>query len=252
MSDKGVGLGTAFRGTAIPWIQNNRGYVIFGLGCACLLGLSFFAWYQWRGYVERRAYEKIYPYQADFETAYQKANGENHRRGVVSLSDIFTRRESPPFVYSEEMKKKSEDYEKALKSLGNIAASAVSAVDLADFYHKAGERKKAMALLSFFLQRNLSSSVQALIRFQLAGLYMDEKNCEKALPLLLQIIKDKKARPFHPESRLRYGLCQEQMNASALAEEAYTEIMKEYPGSVTAGTAEIYLRLFKIEGRSGK
>lgn len=241
----------------VLWIQEHLKPILIGTGLICMLGLSAFAWFQWERHREKQAYDRIYLYQAALEKAHKKVNGENYKRGRKNITDFFKPKDDKPFVYSEDMKKKAGDYEKAIKEGQNTLAAAVSAIDLADFYYQAGEKGKAISLLSSFAQRKKrflpvffrgrpSSSVYTLIRFQLAGFYMNKKNCKKALPLFSAITETKKAKPFYPEAWLQMGLCYEQLQDVAQVEEMYGKIKDQSPDSAIAQTAEVYLRLFKI------
>ncbi|MCY4513495.1 MAG: hypothetical protein OXB86_07385 [Bdellovibrionales bacterium] len=257
MADKGLEQRVA------SWIQKHFRNILFGIGFICVSGLSAFAWFQWEEYREQKAYNRIYIHQSAFEKAYKKANGDNHKRGARSVVDFFKPKKEVPFVYSNEMKTKAGQYEDAIRSNQSALAGAAAAIDLADFYYQAGEKEKALALLSLFSHRqqkfllslfgkNRSSSVYTLLRLQLAGFYMDKKNCEKALPLLSMITETKSAQPFHPEAWLQKGLCYEEMKDVFRVEEAYGTIKANYPDSPVAQTAEVYLRLFKISQKYNK
>ena len=239
------------------WIQNHLKAILFGTGFVCILGLSTFAWVQWERHQEKQVHDRIYIYRSALEKAHKKANGENHKRGVKNIADFFKPKKETPFVYSDDMKAKAGKYEEAIKKDQKTLAAAAAAIDLADFYYQAGEREKARSLLSLFShgKRNVlsvlfeekkSSSVYTLLRLQLAGFYMDEKNCEKALPLLSLVANTKHAEPFHSETWLQMGLCYEQLKDSFKVEETYGKIREQYPESSVAQTAEVYLRLFKI------
>ena len=241
----------------ILWLQEHWKPIVFGMGLICVLGLSAFAWFQWKGHQEKQAYDRIYIYQAALEKAYKAANGENYKRGRRNITDFFKPKADKPFVYSEEMKRKAGDYERAIQMDQGTLAAAVSAIDLADFYYQTEAKEKAVSLLFPFAHRkadflsilfegNRFSSIYTLIRFQLAGFYMNEKNCEKALPLLSAITETKRAKPFYPEAWLQMGLCYEQLQDVARVEEVYGKIKDQYPDSIIAQTAEVYLRLFKI------
>ena len=244
---------------AALWIQDHLKGVVFGLGAVCVFGFCVFALFQWRESREKRVYNEIYVHRSALERAHKKANGENHIRGRKNIADFFQRKKPSPFVYSEEMKAGAVAYEKALRANQHSPAGAVGAVDLADFYYLAGEKEKALSLLSLFsapssgfFRRKRDGSVGALVRLQLAGFYMNEKNCEKALPLLFAVTETKKAEPFHPPAWLNIGLCHERLKDTARVEEAYGNIISKYPESASARTAEIYLRLFKISQKQNK
>ena len=239
------------------WIQDYLKPLLFGTGLICVLGLSAFSWIQWEKHQEKQAHDRIYIYRSALEKAYKKANGENHKRGAKDIADFFKPNKEEPFIYSDDMKAKAEKYEEAIKKEQKTLAAAAAAIDLSDFYDQAGEKEKAVALLSLFSQkkRNVlsvlfgkksSASVYILLRLQLAGFYMDEKNCESALPLLYLVTDTKDAEPFHPETWLQMGLCYEQLKDSSKVEETYIKIKEQYPENPAAQTAEVYLRLFKI------
>ena len=247
----------------ILWLQKHFKSILIGAGTVCASGLAAFVWFQWGEHKEKQAYNKIHIYQSAFEKAYKEANGDNYKRGAKSVVDFFKPKKEAPFVYSNEMKMKVGPYEDAIRANQKTLAGAAAAIDLADFYHQAGEDKKALSLLSLFSHRtqnflpflfgkNRSSSVYTLLHLQLAGLYMDQKNCEKALPLLSIITNTKSAQPFHPEAWLQKGLCYEEMKDVFRVEEAYGIIKDNYPDSSVAQTAEVYLRLFKISQKYEK
>ena len=245
------------------WIQDHLKPILFSTGFICVCGLSVFAWFQWEKREEKQAYDRIYIYQSAFEKAYKKANGENHKRGAKSIVDFFKPKKDTPFVYSDEMKTKAGKYEEAIRKDQKALAGAAAAIDLADFYNQVGEREKALSLLTLFSHRSQNflsflfkekhfSSVYTLIRLQLANFYMDEKDCEKALPLLSLVTETKNAKPFHPETWLQIGLCYEQIQDTLRVEETYEKIKAQYPDSPVAQTAEVYLRLFKISQKYKK
>ena len=244
---------------AALWIQDHLKGMVFGLGAVFIFGFCVFALFQWRERNEKQAYNEIYAHRSALDRAHKKANGENHIRGKKNIKDFFQLKEEGPFIYSEEMKNRAAVYEKALRVHQHSPAGAVGALDLADFYYRAGEREKALALLSLFeetssgfFRRKRDGAVGALIRLQLAGFYMNEKNCEKALPLLAAVTETKKAEPFHPPAWLNIGLCHERSKDRVRVEEVYGKIMKKYPESASARTAEVYLRLFKISQKQNK
>ena len=245
------------------WIQDHLNPILYGTGFICVCGLSVFAWFQWENQEEKQAYDRIYSHRSALEKAHKKSNGENHKRGAKSIADLFKPKKEAPFVYSDEMKIKAEKYEEAIRKDQKTLAGAAAAIDLADFYNQAGEKAKAISLLtlfshrsqgllSFLFKRKHSSSVYTLLRLQLANFYMDEKNCEKALPLLSFVTETKNAKPFHPETWLQMGLCYEQMQDILRVEETYKKIKDQYPDSPMAQTAEVYLRLFKISQKYKK
>ena len=165
------------------WIQDHFKAVLFGAGFVCILGLSAFARIQWEKRQEKQAHDRLYLHRSALEKAHKKANGENHKRGAKNIADFFKPKKEAPFIYSDDMKAKAGGYEEAIKKNQKTLAAAAAAVDLADFYYQAGEKEKALSLLSLFSHRRRSvlfrdkrsSSVYTLLRLQLAGFYMDEK-----------------------------------------------------------------------------
>ena len=208
----------------LSWILGNLRL----LGVLLGLSLVFPSYYYFLKYQERESQKSLYLKQRAFYGDIEKADGADKK---------------PPFSLTDKMKQSLKDYEEELLKNKKKKASLFFAIDLAHFYKEQKEEKQAIELLESFQDHHQSLNLSHLLQFFLSGLYMDDKQYEKAEKTLQSLINNKKASFLHLESRLRRGICLEELGNLEEARREYNLILKEGPESFTAKLAQDYLRL---------
>ena len=150
------------------------------------------------------------------------------------------------------MEQRAYSYEQAVRKNKKFQSAVAGAIDLADFYYRYGKKDQAKELLSLFASPLKKRSLYHLVVFQLAGYYMNEKNCKEALPLFSQLISNKKAKAFHLESRLQKAVCLEADGNYQLALEEYEQINIENSKDYIGRLANDYKKLLILKEKLKK
>ena len=215
------------------WIRIHFKKILIIFSSFVLLGIAFIGWVEWQKKQERTIQDSLYKFQQALNTLEKKKIKKTEQKKT--------------FVMTEELESKALLYERAIKKYPKSKIAVVSAIDLADFYYRHSEIKRAIDLLSAFAYPERASSTYHLLSFQLAGYYMDEEKCEKALTLLKKLNLNKKAVAFHLESDLRQALCLEHLNRYGQALSKYEIISNQDSEGYIGRLARDYKRLLMLK-----
>ena len=227
------------------FLRENLRSLVWQAGLLFLFGAGLAVFFHFQNKREKQINEMLYGYKQQLEQAGKKANGKDYNRN--SAVDLFLYKEKD-VIYSDEMKRIANQFEQFLKENKGREISIYFVIDLADFYFKSGQKKKAQSLLEMFSNENRFSTAYQLARLQLASYYMDEKLCEKALPVLEGAIHKKKPGLFDTEIYLKKGLCYEKTNQKEQARQSYQKVIEKEPESPSAIKAKDYLLVMRLKG----
>ena len=214
------------------------------LGLALLGGAGAAVFFHFQSKKERDINEILYERKSQLERAGKKTNGEDYNSKELSYWVLSQNKET---VYSEEMKQAAARFEKALRQYRKAKISVYFVMDLADFYFKSGQREKARSLLELFSERKRFSTVYQLLHLQLASFYMEDKLCEKALEVLKEAVRQKRAGIFDTEVYFKRGLCYEELNQKEKARLAYQKVIDKAPDSPSALRAKDYILTMRLK-----
>lgn len=229
------------------WIgQNFRGLIV-AFSSFALIALAFVGWGQWIKKEEIKIQNSLY----GFQQSLNKLTGEpKEKENPLDFLDKPKKKEK--LVFNQEMKDKARLYDEAIRKNQKSRVAVSFAVDLANFYYQRDEKQKAKELLSFFALPNKSLDSYQLASFQLAGYYMDDRECEKAMPILSDLIKNKNAGFLHLEAELQSAICLEHLKRYNQALNKYESIINKEPEDYIGRLAQDYKRLLILKRRLKK
>lgn len=229
----------------ILWFQKNF-KALFAVCIVCLLaGLGAIAFISWENKQNEKTATALYTLQKSLKELVPEPQSKNQ------MLDRLTKKDKP-LVLTDEMLVRAKAYEKSIKENEKFKTTAYFAIDLADFYYQARETKKAKEILSPFAKAEQKDILYHLASVQLAGYYMNDSDCSKALALFEKIISNPSAKPFHFESRLQRGICFEFMKKYKEALQEYKMLSVENPDSYLGRQAKDYERLLSLKQKLKK
>ena len=226
------------------FLEMNLKFIFLLAGILLFIGLGTVIFIQHKNKKIKEAGKILYEHKKALLLAGKKVNGKEYGENSFLPQSLIQKKDT---IYSDEMKKLAAKFEQAIKNYEKMKISVYFALELADFYLKAGEKEKARSILKPFATQNQFSTAYQLARLQLASLYMDEDLCEKALPLLKQSINKRKTGVFDTEIYFKKGVCYEETNQEEQAKEAYQKVIKNNPDSLSASKAKDYLLTMKLK-----
>ena len=229
------------------WLRTHLKKILAIFFLSVLTGFAFIGWKEWKEREEKKIQNSLYELQKALKQLVDKAEGKQDEKQPDFLPDLDQQKN---LVLTEEMKEKASLYEEGLKQNLKSRVSAVSAIDLADFYYRYGETEKAKELLHLFALPEESSSIYHLASFQLAAYYMNEEKCEEALTLLEGLSSNKKASYLHLEISLQQALCLEHLGRYEQALHKYEDILNKDPEGYTGRLAEDYKKTLVLNRNS--
>lgn len=210
------------------WIQAHLKAVAALVVIFIILLVSVPLFFQWQKKQNKKIYGELYSLQMSLQKAGVKSNDKNYRVANANPYNWLTKTENKKkLIYSPEMVSLAQSFEQKIKTYQSRKAGAVFAIDLANFYNLHNKKEKAKNLLLPFAQAKKSSSIYHLASFQLATYYMDNKQCDEALPLWKNLIDNKRAGYIHQEAHIQSALCYEQQKNYTEAKNHYNLIAKK-------------------------
>ena len=233
--------------SATEWMQNNFlaivviiGVLVVGFVCAALF-------FEWQRAQEKKIHGNLYEMQRSLDAAAIKANGEDYKKMQSNPYAFLLKNKDKEFVYSDEMKASAQSYESVLKNYQNKKAGVSFAIKLANFYYMHGQKEQARNLLVSFAQAKKRNVIYHLSAFQLANYYMNDKECDKAISLWNDLIKNKKAKHLHKEAYKQSAICYEYQKNYIAARKAYEEILNKYPNDLDTQPVKKYIHLLNLK-----
>ena len=229
------------RDEIVFWIQKNLKVILGFFLVLTLSAVAFLTWHWWSYNQEYKAQVSLYKLQKALKLV---AKEDDSKKPFNFLQGGEPEKE---LIFTEEIQKKTKDYEETVKQHQNFQTSVMFAIDLADFYYRYGQKEKAIELLSLFADSSKKHTLYHLAVFQLASYYMNENKCEKALPLYSDLFANKEAVAFHLESRLQKAICLEAMGRYKSALEEYEKINLEKSEEYIGKLAQDYKRMLILK-----
>lgn len=124
------------------------------------------------------------------------------------------------------------------KSKAGLQASAL----LADIQLEKKDSAKAIQTLERGYSQFTGHLLDSLLALKLSGLYEQNKQCDKALPVLAKIYNSKVAE-LKPEALLRQALCEETLGQKDKAKQSYQKLATEYSDSSQGQQAQKFLKI---------
>lgn len=144
-------------------------------------------------------------------------------------------------------------FEALINEAPKTKAAQMAALNLANIYTDYKKNDEALATLQK-VEKGLNSSdaTSALVYMQMGNVYADKNDCKSAVDSWQKIAGSKSFQFAHDEAKLRMGLCYENLNDLAKAEQLYTEVAKKEDANspsdmAAAREASKYLRLLKAK-----
>ena len=127
------------------WIGLHFKKILFCFGIFILIGFGLIGWNEWNKREERKNQDFLYQKQKALYRLVDKTDSSQEQPFFKGLEKPQKQR-----ILTPEMKEKATQYEQAIRQKPKRISSAASAIDLADFYYKYGEKTKAKDLLVLF------------------------------------------------------------------------------------------------------
>jgi predicted negative regulator of RcsB-dependent stress response len=124
------------------------------------------------------------------------------------------------------------------KSKAGIQASML----IADIHVKNNDSTKAIQTLERGFSEFSGHLIDSLLALKLSGLYEQNKQCDKALPVLEKIYNSK-VTELKPEALLRTALCEETLGQKDKAKTSYQKLATEYSDSSQGQQAQKFLKI---------
>ena len=230
----------------VLWIGTNFKLILSVFAVMVLIATSALIWNWQKKEQEYKVQASLYKLKMSLKALTKEDDSKN------SFSFLKQESAKKELVLTEGMKQRASLYEQSIKKNQKFQTTVSFAVDLADFYYRYNQKEQAKELLSLFALPLERRSVYHLAVFQLAGYYMNERECGKALPLFSQLISNETALAFHLESRLQRALCLEFMNRSKEALEEYEKINIENSEDYIGRLAQDYKKLLILKEKLKK
>lgn len=218
---------TSFVDLANDHIQRNKTALI-GLVILLLAGFGSYAAYD--------AYKNKYEEEAQsafFEA--EKLHVTN--QGAKAFTDTNKKEQSPVDTSQVEAKLNAvmEEYPKS-------TAAKQAALLGADIYISKKENDRAIAILEKSFANFSGHLADSLVALKLSNLYEQNKQCDKALPIL-QEVYNSKTPELKPEILLRQALCEESLGQTDKAKQSYQKLATEFSDSSQGQQAQKYLKV---------
>lgn len=231
----------------IFWIDNNRRFLAISVISILIGAATFMIWRDFQTKNIKEISSEFYFVKKDLEEEIEKINPKdkknkkNNRIANLLLSAAGKIQK----IYSPSMDQKAKKYTQIIEKYSKIDLAAFHALYLADFYDEYGKKEKGRALLeSLAAERKSATKVNQWLFFRLSSYYMDQKDCNKALPLLTKILKKKKGSYLHNEAHTQIGICHEHMGNIEKAKESYKKALQEQGQALSA---KKYLRDLELK-----
>jgi hypothetical protein len=142
-------------------------------------------------------------------------------------------------------------FETIIKESSGTTAAQMAALNLSDIYGDYGKPEEAYNVLTQ-VEKGLGKNhaLTALVLQRMGSLLANKNDCKGAIEKW-KMIADRKGLKFaSDEAKLRMGLCYENLNDLAMAEQMYTEVSSNQDANadfVATKEAQKYLRLLKAK-----
>lgn len=142
----------------------------------------------------------------------------------------------------------TERYEKAIRSHLSSKASAVAGIQLASLYSDYEQWQKAADILSAVAPYlKAGETLMALVKMQLGSVYFSLGNWDRALASFSQVFDEKAYDFVRGQALLKMGLVYEKQGAANKARETFERVKSEFPQAEVAETARKYLRSLNVQ-----
>ena len=229
----------------VSWQLENLKAILSFISILIFIAVAILTWNWQKKQQEYKAQVALYKFKLSLKDL-TKEDEDNKN------FNFLKKEEDKKLVLTQDMEKLASSYEQVIKEQKKFQTAVASAIDLADFYYRYGKKEQAKKLLSLFAFPLKKHSLYHLAVFQLVSYYMNEKDCEKALPLLSKLISNKKAKAFYMESRLQKALCLEAEGKSKLALEEYEKLNIENSDNYLGRLAKDYKSLLILKEKLKK
>jgi len=120
-------------------------------------------------------------------------------------------------------------------------ASSQAAILMADIQLKKNDTAKAIGVLEKGFSNFSGHLIDSMLALKLSGVYEQNSQCDKALPVLVKVYNSKVAE-LKPEALLRQALCEETLGQTDKAKQSYQKLATEFADSSQGQQAQKYLK----------
>lgn len=121
-------------------------------------------------------------------------------------------------------------------------ASSQAAILMADIQLKKNDTAKAIGVLEKGYSNFSGHLIDSMLALKLSGVYEQNSQCDKALPVLVKVYNSKVAE-LKPEALLRQALCEETLGQTDKAKQSYQKLATEFADTSQGQQAQKYLKI---------
>ena len=121
-------------------------------------------------------------------------------------------------------------------------ASIQAALLMSDIYLDKKDSAKALETLEKSFSKFNGRLLDSLLGLKLSGLYEQNNQCDKALPVLEKVYNSK-VEELRPEALLRQALCEEVLGQADKAKQTYQKLATEHSDTNQGQQAQKYLKI---------
>jgi predicted negative regulator of RcsB-dependent stress response len=121
-------------------------------------------------------------------------------------------------------------------------AGMQASILIADIHLQKNDSAKAIQTLERSFSNFSGRLIDSLMALKLSGLYEQNKQCDKALPVLDKVYNSK-VLELKPEALLREALCEETLGQKDKAKQSYQKLATEYSDSSQGQQAQKFLKI---------
>jgi predicted negative regulator of RcsB-dependent stress response len=228
------------------WIQKNRKLVFSVLGGLLVIGAAAGGWSWYLKFRETRAQEALY----EVESKIYKIQAD-----LLSKNESTTQKDGKDTKIKASDKNIDSDYgsllgdfDTKIKSNMGSKAALIGSIQLASIYMEYENFDKAHQILKEISPTAGKNGVFfGLVQMQLASVLAAMNKQEEAKALYDQVLKDKGSSFLHSEAILKLGLMEEKLGRLDQAKTHYLRASQEFSATDAGKAAKAYLRLIELD-----
>lgn len=187
------------------------------------------------------AYTAYSSYQQKYEDKAQAAFFEAERLYAVSQgSKAHPEKDAAPT--NVDTTQVEEKLNSVINEFPKSAAAVQASVLMADIELEKKDSTKAIATLEKSFESFNGHLIDSLMALKLSSLYEQNKQCDKAIPVLEKIYNSE-VKELRPEALLRQALCEETLGQAEKAKQSYQKLATEYSDTNQGQQAQKYLKI---------
>ncbi|MCB0362899.1 MAG: tetratricopeptide repeat protein [Bdellovibrionales bacterium] len=234
------------------WIEKHRKVVFSLIVGLVVIGGAFAAWKTYCSYREKQAQDSLYPYQARIEKIQAEVLKKDAEEKAKKKSEKDTLKESQDNQSKDSLTADfgslPDEYLKEISKYKGAKAGLISAIQLAALFMDYDNYDKAYEVLNQVLVSTGTKGVFfGLVHMQMGTVLGALNKYEEAKKFYDKVLKDKESEFLHSEAVLKIGLAEEKLGNREQAKAQYERASQEFASSEAGKSAKAYLRLMELE-----